>query len=69
MEFKNKLTCIYCEKEYLKEDLSKSDIIPFAFLAGEKLTLKSKVYKTYNKLVNKNAEQTIDVNIIIKRIC
>lgn len=55
----NMLTCIYCEKEYLKEDLSKSDIIPFAFLAGEKLTLNSKVCKTCNNLVNKNAEQTI----------
>lgn len=51
--------CIYCEKEYLKGESSKSDIIPFAFLAGKKLTLNDKVCKACNNLVNRNAEQTI----------
>ena len=51
--------CIYCEKEYLMDEVSKSDIIPFAFIAGEKLILKNRVCKGCNNLVNKNAEQTI----------
>lgn len=55
----NMFTCIYCENEYLNDELSKSDIIPFAFLAGKKLILNNKVCKTCNNLVNKNAEQTI----------